>query len=144
MIYLDSCALVKLVLSEKETAALDRFLSQRRSEMITSELALTEVIRVVRRSCYSDQRELTVDSTVLHDRLALTADLLDRVDLIAVNRDRLIKAATFTNDPFVGTLDAIHLVSAQLIQTALKAFITYDKALSRAATQAGLPVVQPT
>lgn len=144
MIYLDSCALVKLIIDEKETPALKRFLDGRRSEMVSCQLALTEVIRVVRRSCQDAQRRLTVDSEILATRLELASALLDRIDLVVVDRGIFIAAASFKDDPFVGSLDAIHLASAQTIGPALTAFVTYDRMLSRAAAGAGLPLEQPS
>lgn len=144
MIYLDSCALVKLVLAEKETPALTAFLADRRAEMVSSQLALTEVIRVVRRSCHDSQRRLSVDPAVRDQRLTAAASLLERIDLVVVDRVLLLAAAAFDDDPHVGSLDAIHLVSARELGDALGSFVTYDKTLSRAASTAGLPVEQPS
>ncbi len=144
MIYLDSCALVKLVLTEKETPALTAFLSGRRTELVSSQLALTEVIRVVRRYCYDAQRRLAVDPAVRDQMLATAAALLDSLDLVVVDRSVFVAAATFDDDPHVGSLDAIHLACAAQIGDALTGFVTYDKTLARAASSAGLPVEQPS
>ena len=143
MIYLDSCALVKLLLNEKESPALKQFLDGRRTEMVSCQLAVTEVIRVVRRSCYDAQRQLTVEQSVLDHRLELAGRLLDRIDLIVVNRSVFLAAAAFADDPLVGSLDAIHLASARTIGRDLSAFVTYDRALARAASAVGLPLTQP-
>lgn len=143
MIYLDSCALVKLVVAERETSALERFLDGRRSEMVSCQLALTEVIRVVRRSGYDSQRRMIISQADLDARLAAAAKLLDRIDLIIVNRAIFISAGSFKEDPHIGSLDSIHLASAQKIGTGLADFVTYDKQLTRAAVTAGLPVTQP-
>ena len=143
MIYLDSCALVKLVLTEKETPALAAFLSGRRAESVSSQLALTEVLRVVRRSCYDAQRRLVVDPAVRDQRLATAAALLDNLDLVVVDRSIFVAAAAFGEDPHVGSLDAIHLACAVEIGDALSSFVTYDRTLARAASAAGLPVEQP-
>jgi uncharacterized protein len=142
MIYLDSCALVKLVVTEPETPALQRYLDGRRSEMVSCELAQTEVIRSVRRSRY-DQQHRRVDEPTVAARVNAAAALLDAIDLIVVNTSTFIQAGAFAADPGVGSLDAIHLVSAQRIGSPLEAFITYDKALCRAASDCGLPVAQP-
>jgi predicted nucleic acid-binding protein len=144
VIYLDSCALVKLILTEKESPALTAFLGDRRSEMVSSQLALTEVIRVVRRSCYDSQRRLNVDPAVRDQRLAAATSLLDRIDLVVVNRSIFVAAAAFDDDPHVGSLDAIHLASAQELGDALGSFVTYDTTLARAASTAGLSVEQPS
>jgi predicted nucleic acid-binding protein len=143
VIYLDSCALVKLIITEKETTALETFLENRRSEMMSCQLALTEVIRVVRRSCYDSQRRLKVDQSTLDKRLTTATSLLDRIDLIVVDRTIFIAAASFALDPHVGSLDAIHLASAREVGPELSAFVTYDKPLARAAVSLNLPLAQP-
>ncbi|KAA2261247.1 type II toxin-antitoxin system VapC family toxin [Solihabitans fulvus] len=143
MIYLDSCAMVKLIVTEKETQALVRCLSGREQAIVTCELALTEVVRVARRSCYDAQRQLTVDPAVLDDRLAAAGELLDRVDRIIVDTTTFLRAGIHADDPHLGSLDAIHLVCALEIGPELSSFITYDRTLARAATYAGLPLEQP-
>lgn len=143
MIYLDSCALVKLIVTEKETPALQARLSGHESEIVTSELAITELVRVVRRSCYDSQRQLKNDQATLDKRLSTASDLLDRIDRIIVDTTTFLRAGMSTDDPFLGSLDAIHLVCALEVGPELTSFITYDKILARAATLAGLPLEQP-
>lgn len=144
MIYLDSCAMVKLIITEKETDALERSVRGRHSEIVTSELAITEIVRVVRRSCYDSQRQLVVDQAVLDERLTVAGELLDRIDRIVVDTDTLLRAGMYADDPHLGSLDAIHLVCALEIGPELTSFITYDRTLARAATREGLPVEQPS
>lgn len=112
--------------------------------MVSCELALTEVIRSVRRSRYDRQQGRPTDDSVLAERVQAAVTLLDDIDLIVVNTSTFIRAAAFATDPDVGSLDAIHLVSAQRIGTALEAFITYDKTLARAASDCGLAVARPS
>jgi uncharacterized protein len=143
VIYLDSCALVKLIVTEAETPALMAFLDGRRAEMVSGQPALTEVIRVARRSCYDDQRRLRVGKDELGSRLAAAARILDAIDLVVVDRAVFLAAAALAQDPHVGTLDAIHLACAQEIGPELTAFVTYDKRMAQAAGDLGLPLVQP-
>lgn len=143
MIYLDSCALVKLVITEAETAALWARLADHQTELVTSELALTEVVRVIRRSCYTTQRQLRVDEEELRTRLKTAGDLLGEIDHVVVDTDTFIRAGMFADDPYLGSLDALHLTCALELGLALNAFITYDKRLANAAAQLGLPVEQP-
>ena len=143
MIYLDSCALVKLLIAEKETDALERRLRGHHSEIVTSELAVTEIVRVVRRSCYDSQRQLLVDQTLLDERLTAAGELLDRIDRIIVDTDTFLRAGMYADDPHLGSLDAIHLVCALEIGPELASFVTYDRTLARAATREGLPLEQP-
>lgn len=144
MIYLDTSALVKLVINELETTALEARLDGHEADVATSELAITELIRVVRRSCYNAQRALTVPAETLDERLAAAGDVLDRVDHIIVDTDTFVRAGMFADDPHLGSLDAIHLVCALEIGPTLAAFISYDKPLTRAAAARGMPVEQPS
>ncbi|MFJ6214658.1 type II toxin-antitoxin system VapC family toxin [Streptomyces sp. NPDC092296] len=131
MIYLDSCALLKLLVREEETAALLTYLSAHGSEgHATSALSQAEVARALVR--VGADREL----------LDAAEDLLDRVLRIRVT-DTVLRAAGRFPMRHLRTLDAIHLASAAHLEHALTAFITYDKRLGSAAVECGLPVVAP-
>ena len=130
MIYLDSCALVKLVAREPETPALRAFLSAHAAEAhITSALARVEVVRAVRHlgePAVLAARELLT----LADQLALSEDLLD--------------TAADADPAILRSVDAIHLATAASLGEALTAFVTYDKHLAAAAVDAGLPLHSPS
>ena len=131
MIYLDSCALVKLLLPEQETPALRAFLSARATEgHATSALAETEVGRVLIRQ-QADQK-----------LLESVEDLLLRVLRIRVT-DPVLRAAGRLPMPHLRSLDAIHLASAEFLEQALTAFVSYDKRLLAAADERGLPIASP-
>ena len=144
MIYLDSCALVKLIISESETSALVNYLDSHQQNVVASELALTEVFRVVRRSCYDPQRKLKTEQAVLDERLTIATTKLESIDLIRVDTATFLQAGLYQKDPWLGSLDAMHLVCALKIGPELTSFVTYDKTLARAAVEAGLKVEQPT
>jgi predicted nucleic acid-binding protein len=131
VIYLDSCALVKLVSSAPETAALERYLRERADQRhVASALVRTEVRRALRR-IEAPARTLT------------TADkLLAAVITISI-RDELLDAAGRLAEPGLRSLDAIHLATAQSLGPALTAFVTYDRRLLDAADRAGLPTAAP-
>jgi len=143
MIYFDACALVKLVLEEKESDELRTVAADPDTIMVSSQLALTEVVRTVQRSGFDDHRVPTLDPAVLKERMTSARMLLERVNLVVLSRQILESAANFADDPHVGSLDAVHLVSAQKVGPDLTHFITYDKRLARAAEAAGLPLRQP-
>ncbi|WP_322779927.1 type II toxin-antitoxin system VapC family toxin [Frankia sp. Cas4] len=133
MIYLDSCALVKLLVTEPETPALVAFLSAHAAyPHVTTTLARTEVTRVVRRAAPKDSQ--------LH---AAAVELVDQLDQVELERP-LLDQAGIVADPYVRTLDAIHLAAALHLAEALTAFVTYDHRLAAAARDAGLPVRTPT
>jgi predicted nucleic acid-binding protein len=128
VIYLDSSALVKLVLREAESAALRTWLASVEANRTTSELAHVEVLRVCRR--ISEQ-------SVPPAKLLLTG-----LDLIPTT-PRLLQSAAFMNPTQLRSLDALHLAAAVSLQEALTAFVTYDHRLSAAAGAANLPIFAP-
>ena len=130
MIALDSSALVKLVLDEPESAALETWLSSRAPLSVTaSDLVRVEVVRAVARA----------DSA----GVPRARTLLAGVDLVPVSRD-LLDVAADLGPPSLRSLDALHLATALSLGSALDAFVVYDERLAQAATQAGLPVVAPS
>lgn len=129
IVYLDSSALVKLVVREAESDALGAFLAAHPAA-VTSALAVTEVRRAIGR--LSPRRGLS-------DRARL---VLDGVALLAVDHDVLEKAARLSPVE-LRTLDAIHIASAISLRADLLAFVTYDDRQRTAARKAGLPLVQP-
>jgi uncharacterized protein len=129
MIYLDSCAIVKLVHIEPQTAALRAWLTARGDvPLVSSLLARVETARALRRT---DQPALS--------NLPL---VLGAINLIAIDESVCAAAAAY-QDPLLRSLDAIHLATAAVVGSTLSAFVTYDKRLAIAASAAGLPVTAP-
>ncbi|MBI4701555.1 MAG: type II toxin-antitoxin system VapC family toxin [Deltaproteobacteria bacterium] len=126
-VYLDSSALVKLVVAEPESGALRRFLG-RRPQRVSSALARVEVLRAVR----------------LQGRPAAerAKKLLERIRLLRLD-DVLLEAAAAIDPRVLRSLDAIHLASAQALGDDLDAVVTYDRRMSDAASGLGLPVRSP-
>jgi predicted nucleic acid-binding protein len=131
VIYLDSCALVKLVAPAPETGALERYLREHADQRhVASALVRTEVRRALRRA------EATAK------QLATAEKLLGAVITIAI-RDELLDAAGALPEPGLRSLDAIHLATAQTLGPALTAFVTYDRRLLNAVDRANLPTAAP-
>lgn len=132
MIYLDSCALVKLVAREPESDALAKWLRGRQSAgLATSKLAEVELPRALRRN----------HPGVL-GAVAGVLGLLFRVDI----NDAVRATAGAYVDPTLRSLDAIHLATADNLVAAgktISAFVTYDNRLADAARQRGLTVEAP-
>ncbi|MGH8966216.1 MAG: type II toxin-antitoxin system VapC family toxin, partial [Actinomycetes bacterium] len=142
VIYIDSCALVKLIRDEDGSAALQAWLDERADELVvTSELAQAEVRRAVRRSNHTDQGAL-IDADDLASELAEADDLLTAVSQISVDLE-LMERAGALEAPMVRTLDAIHLVSALELPSTVE-FVTYDQRLAAIARAAGLTVISPS
>ncbi|MGH3342270.1 MAG: type II toxin-antitoxin system VapC family toxin [Carbonactinosporaceae bacterium] len=130
MIYVDSSALVKLVLSERESAALEHWIDERADvPHVSSELVQVEVPRAVMRAA---------PVALLHAR-----EVLDRVGGVSLS-PRILETAATLQPPALRSLDAVHLASALLLRRDLTAFVAYDDRLLAAAKALGLPVEQPT
>jgi predicted nucleic acid-binding protein len=127
-VYLDSSAIVKLVVREPQTEALLAFLGPRQVR-VTSALARVEVVRAVRR----------------HGRSATAraAALLDALSLLALDDALLDSAAAIDVDELRG-LDAIHIASARQLAGELDALVSYDERMLTAARSLGVPVSHPT
>jgi uncharacterized protein len=128
-VYLDSSALVKLVVLEPESSALRDFLRPR-ALRISSALAEVEVPRALRRAGYgvAERRRAT--------------QILARVALIDLDRGILRSAAALTPAD-LRSLDAVHLATALSIGDDLAGLVTYDQRLSDAAVDADLTVWAP-
>jgi hypothetical protein len=133
LFYADSSALVKIVRDEPESEALRAYLVD--ADLVSSELALTEVPRAVRRAAALDPL-LKLD--VL---LARASETLDAVALQPLDR-ALLRAAGALAEPALRSLDAIH-VAAAVDLGPLDAFVTYDERLAAAARLSGLRTVAP-
>jgi predicted nucleic acid-binding protein len=124
VLYLDSSALVKLVVDETETEALRAFASGQR--LLSSEIALVEVPRAARR----------------YELEARGAQLVEQLALIEI--DEAILAGAAEVDPVtLSSLDAVHLASGQFARDRIDYFVAYDAQLAAAAAAAGLEVAAP-
>jgi uncharacterized protein len=141
VIYLDSCALLKLVRVEPETQALTAYIDARGgTRWFTSEIARTEMARAIRRLS-GPPSTASADDT-LRDELIQIDRLCDGLDLVPVS-SRVLGEAAALEQSHLRTLDAIHLATAASLRAALSAFVTYDKRLAAAAEEFGLPVTTP-
>jgi len=142
VIYFDTCALLKLIRSDGDSDALGDYIDARPdSRWFSSELARAELARTVRQVNHDSHGQL-VDGDRLRAELGYVESLWERLDLIAVST-RVLDEAAGIEQPFLRTLDAIHLAAAASMQRSLSAFVTYDKRLAAAAQEAGLPVLSP-
>ena len=127
--YLDSSALVELVLPEAETVGLLGSLSRWRHH-VSSQLAVVEVLRATRRA--SPEPRV----------LARAREVLASLDLIELTEEVLKDAAAL--DPvFLRSLDAILLASARYLGTSLDSMIVYDRTMAEAAKELGFSVLAP-
>jgi uncharacterized protein len=129
VLYLDTSALVKLLVTEAETLALTEYLDARSEvRIVTSMLARAELLRAV------------VPSGAA---AAMSARrLLAAVDQVPMPPDLLDEAASLP-PAVLRTLDAIHLASARRLQPDLEAVVTYDERMLLAADALDLPGLAP-
>jgi predicted nucleic acid-binding protein len=127
VVYLDSSALVKLVVMESESAALHREL-RGEPERASCGLARVEVVRAVRPHGTA--------------AVARARRLLRRLDLVQLDVE-LLDAAAVLDGGVLRSLDAIHLAAAQLLGDELTSVITYDQRMATAAKALGLTVSAP-
>ncbi|QIY73709.1 type II toxin-antitoxin system VapC family toxin [Streptomyces sp. RLB1-33] len=144
MIYLDSCALVKLIVREKETDALVAFLEARPQQRhVTSELAMTEVMRVIRRARCGPQGQAFLDEPTFTRLLEAAEKRLDATDQLAVD-SAVLRSAGALEEFNIRSLDAIHLASALVLGPSLTSFVTYDDRLRGHAENRGLQALSPS
>ena len=128
-VYLDSSAVVKLVLEEPETDALVAWLSDW-PDRLTSALTDVEMARTLR-------RRQSGPVAVARARAVLGTMTRLRLDTAMLER-----AAAF-KDPLLRSLDAIHLGAALSIGDYPEAFVTYDERLVAAARRLKMKVASP-
>ena len=128
-VYLDSSALLKLILPEPESAALEKEL-QRWPDWLSSALAAIECRRALKR--------IHAPAAVIdRARCVLEMTTLLRLD------ESVLRLAEHVGPPVLPSRDAIHLASALSIGDLPEAFITYDDRLAAAAKKRKLRVIHP-
>lgn len=128
-IYMDTSALVKLVVAEDESQALRSFLSERSEDtLFTAALTRTELIRAV-----------AVNGP---QAIADARNLLSALDAVVLTRQLLDEAGTL-QPPRLRSLDAIHLVAAQRAGDTLRTVVTYDARILSAAADLGMATASP-
>lgn len=127
--YLDSSAIVKLAVVERESEALMAWRTHLGPDdvLMTCELAVAEVLRAVRRV------EGDIDIALAH---------LGALAQLVMDRDLLLAAGRL-EPAGLRTLDAIHLTAAAAAGEELAGVVTYDARMSDAARHLGLAVFAP-
>jgi uncharacterized protein len=129
VIYLDTSAFVKLVRGERETPALQAFLTEHLgTTLVSSALLVVETRRAMLRQA--------------PDQLGRAELLLTRIDQVDITR-AVLEAASRLPDPALRSLEAIHIATALQLHQDLEALVTYDSRLASAARHQELPAVTP-
>ena len=125
-LYVDSSALMKLLVREAGSTALQAYI--RGTTLLTSALTAIEVERAIRR--HSLQDAVDVDA------------LFEGVEQRQLDSSVIARAGKI-GPPGLGAVAAIHLATAIELRGELDAFVTYDARLAEAARSHRLPVVAP-
>lgn len=125
--YLDSSAIVKLIIAEPQSPALRRHLRRRRP-LVSSALARTDVLCAL----------------LPEGELGLTRarSVLARLELVRLN-DRLLSAAGELLPAELRSLDAIHLATARELGSDLGQLVGYDDQMLSAAQLLGITTASP-
>jgi predicted nucleic acid-binding protein len=127
--YLDTSAAVKLLMTERESPALRRWL-RGRPERASAAVLRVELVRVVRRA--------GIPRLIPEARKLLASVHLIRLD------DALLDRAADLDPTELRSLDSIHLAAAASLGDDLAAVVSYDDRLLAAATSLGLPIETPS
>lgn len=130
MLYIDSSAVVKLVIAARESDSLRSWLMARDEDLTSSVVLVAEASLAVRRMVPSVEAQRALGS-VLAD-----------IGLLHVDRAVAERAAR-TDPPSLRALDAIHLATALSLEE-LSGLVTYDARLAGAARAARLEVFAPS
>lgn len=133
LFYVDSSALVKLVVDEPESAALRAFAVD--ADLVSCELVLTELPRAIRRASAHESR------LPLELMLERAGEMLDSVALLPLD-SALLSIAGAIEEPMLRALDAIH-VAAAVDLSPVDAFVSYDERQAAAARLTGLRTIAP-
>lgn len=129
MFYLDASAAAKLVLREPGSAALGRWMASADSEVVSSDLLRTELLRAIRRHA--------------PEHTAQGRAVLDSISIIGLSRTIYERAATI-GPSVLRSLDAIHLATAMEFGDELEGIITYDDRMGVGARGLGIDVIAPS
>jgi predicted nucleic acid-binding protein len=127
-LYIDTSAIIKLIIEEPESEALENFIASTDSQLASSEIAEIETVRTLLKRA--------------PDRLADCHQVLERLILLPISPPIRLRAE-YVRPTALRSLDAIHLASALEIQPDLEAFLGYDNRLIEAAREAGLTTFSP-
>jgi predicted nucleic acid-binding protein len=126
MWFLDSSAILKLIVDEPESKILRKFIP---TSNITSRISRIEVLRNVHRI---DPKKVT-----------RAKDKLDGIYYIEINQGVLQNAEDIAMALGTKSLDSIQAGSALFIKDSIDGVISYDKNLNRALTQLGIYSISP-
>jgi predicted nucleic acid-binding protein len=134
ILYVDTSALLKLLIREAESTAIEAELLQW-PNLATSVITEVELPRAVARARKERPEAATDGSLILQGVIASAA--------IVELSDDIVTAARDVEPIHVGALDAIHIASALSLGSELAGVATYDHRMADALTRAHVKVIAP-
>ena len=124
--YADSSAILKLLIVEKESAALTNFID---FTIKSSVLTRVEIIRVLHK--------------IAPEKIDRAQIILAGIDLTPLNPAILSMAENFAPSITLKSLDALHIATAIFLDKSVEGVITYDKAMIKNAKELRIKVASP-
>ena len=124
--YVDSSALLKLLIIEKESVDLIDFID---FTITSSVVTRVEVIRTLQK--------------IAPEKVAEAQILLTGIDLTPVNSSILSVAENFSPSISLKSLDAIHVATVIFLDKSVEGLVTYDKAMIKNAKELGIKTISP-
>jgi predicted nucleic acid-binding protein len=124
--YIDSSALMKLIIEENESDAIRSFVGHR---LFTSVLTRIEVSRALAKAG--------------HLAVQVRDQFVSFLDFLPISEELITSIETLPIPISVRSLDSIHIGSARLINPLIGGVITYDKKMQEALTQLGIKWFAP-
>ena len=124
--YVDSSALLKLLIVEKESVDLIDFID---FTITSSVVTRVEVIRTLQK--------------IAPEKVAEAQILLTGIDLTPVNSSILSVAENFSPSISLKSLDAIHFATVIFLDKSVEGLVTYDKAMIKNAKELGIKTISP-
>lgn len=128
MIYLDTSALLKLIIPEEHSEALSDYVDSR-TDFVSSVVLAVEARRGALRKAPRTIPRVDV--------------FLSGVDLVGVTA-AIVETASRLPDPLLRSLDAIHVATAMLLGSDVDALVSYDNRMLSAAQAYDIPTACPT
>jgi hypothetical protein len=126
--YLDTSAAAKLVVSERGSTALRRWVSVRDDLLFSSDLLRTELLGATRR--------------VAPEQMVQARAVLESLILLTLST-AVCERAAWLEPEGLRSLDALHLATALGVGDDLHGLVTYDRQLARGAAALGIEVFAP-
>ena len=124
--YLDSSAILKLLIAEKESAALTDFIN---FTIKSSVLTRVEVIQTLHK--------------IAPEKTADAKEILAGIDVTPLNSAVLNIAENFSSSITLRSLDALHVATVLFLEKTVEGLLTYDKQMIANAKLLGIKTISP-